>query len=341
MTPTLVFVGGFLGAGKTTLLLKAAQLLQSQGRRVALIMNDQDSELVDTKHSRAKHLQTAEVSGGCFCCRFSDLLDQAKGLLAYNPSVIFAEPVGSCIDLSATILQPFKMLHGDLFKLAPLTVLIDPGMAHDGANAYLIRQQIREADILCTTKADLYPRSVDLPYPTDFRTSAVTGQGVEEWLTEVLSGNRIAGSRILDVDYDEYAEAEAALGWVNVQAELVMHNPASPALLVGPLLESLDAELTRANIQIAHLKLFDQTPGAYLVATIRTNGQEAVPVGDLMAEPAPRHELSINLRALGDADASLDVVRRVLSRLPAAVIIRHVRAFQPMRPTPEHRYTAV
>ena len=58
MTPTLIFVGGFLGAGKTTLLLKAGELLQSRGQRVALIMNDQDSELVDTKHSRAKRFQT-------------------------------------------------------------------------------------------------------------------------------------------------------------------------------------------------------------------------------------------------------------------------------------------
>ena len=341
MTPTLVFVGGFLGAGKTTLLLKAAQFLQSRGERVALIMNDQDSELVDTKHSQARHFQTGEVSGGCFCCRFSDLLEQAKDLLAYNPSVIFAEPVGSCIDLSATILQPFKTLHGDLFKLAPLTVLIDPGMSHDAAHAYLIQQQIRESDILCTTKSDLYPQVEQLPWPVDFSTSAVTGQGVEEWLTEVLRGNRTAGSRILDVDYDEYAEAEAALGWVNLQAEIVTDQPLSPALLVGPLLESLDAELTRANILIAHLKVFDQIPGAYLVASIRTNGQEPAPVGDLAAESCSTHELSVNLRALGDASFSLAVVRTVLAQLPASVTIKHARAFQPPRPTPEYRYSTV
>lgn len=341
MTPTLIFVGGFLGAGKTTLLLKAGELLQSRGQRVALIMNDQDSELVDTKHSRAKRFQTGEVSDGCFCCRFSDLLDQAKGLLAYNPSVIFAEPVGSCIDLSATILQPFKTLHADLFKLAPLTVLIDPGMAEDAENGYLIQQQIREADILCTTKADLYPRTMPIPYPIDFSTSAVTGQGIEDWLTEVFSGNRIAGSRILDVDYDEYAEAEAALGWVNLQADVATHQPVSHASLIGPLLENLDAELTAANIRIAHLKVFDQTPGAYLVATVRSNGQEPVPVGDLMAEPACQHEISINLRAIGDASASLAVVQQVLKQLPASITTKHVRAFQPARPTPQYRYTTV
>src|ERR1700690_929168 len=105
--PRLVLVGGFLGAGKTTLILAGARQLAATGKKVALIMNDQDGELVDTRYARSEHFETAEVTGGCFCCRFSDLLDRAKELRALNPDVIFAEPVGSCIDLSATILQPF------------------------------------------------------------------------------------------------------------------------------------------------------------------------------------------------------------------------------------------
>ena len=92
MTPTLVFVGGFLGAGKTTLLLKAAHLLQSRGRRVALIMNDQDTELVDTKFVRANQFDTGEVSGGCFCCRFSDLFDQAKTSLPTTRQLFSPSP---------------------------------------------------------------------------------------------------------------------------------------------------------------------------------------------------------------------------------------------------------
>ena len=43
--PTLVILGGFLGAGKTTLVLKAAELLHTRGKRVALILNDQDAGL--------------------------------------------------------------------------------------------------------------------------------------------------------------------------------------------------------------------------------------------------------------------------------------------------------
>src|SRR5579875_2465759 len=109
--PILVFVGGFLGAGKTTLIARAATILEGRGLRVAVITNDQDDGSVDAQFTAARGMQAQESAGGCVCCRFSDLLDAADRFKAYDPDVIFAEPVGSCIDLSATILQPLKAEH--------------------------------------------------------------------------------------------------------------------------------------------------------------------------------------------------------------------------------------
>src|SRR5262245_6314047 len=106
--PSLVLVGGFLGAGKTTLMLKAAEVLHRRGLRTAIITNDQAGELVDTRLSLAAGLPTEEIAGGCFCCRLSDFTEAAERLLQANPDVIIAEPVGSCMDISATILQPLK-----------------------------------------------------------------------------------------------------------------------------------------------------------------------------------------------------------------------------------------
>jgi len=63
---------------------------------------------VDTRFREATLLPTREVAGGCFCCRFYDMMDAVAQLREYHPDVIFAEPVGSCVDLSATILQPLK-----------------------------------------------------------------------------------------------------------------------------------------------------------------------------------------------------------------------------------------
>ena len=46
---------------------------------------------------------------GWSCCKFEDLIGTANGLIeAANPDVILGEPVGSCTDLSATVLQPLK-----------------------------------------------------------------------------------------------------------------------------------------------------------------------------------------------------------------------------------------
>src|SRR5215831_166666 len=92
--PLLVMVGGFLGAGKTTLIVKAAEQLHQRGKRAAAILNDQGAELIDTRLVRNHQISAEQVVGGCFCCRFSELVDAAERLKRYRPDVIFAEAVG-------------------------------------------------------------------------------------------------------------------------------------------------------------------------------------------------------------------------------------------------------
>jgi hypothetical protein len=327
---TFALVGGYLGAGKTSLILRAAVVLQRRGRRVAVVLNDQDAGLVDTRLADAHGVPAAEVAGGCFCCRFGDLLDAAGRLRSYNPDVIFAEPVGSCIDLSATVLQPLKAYHNEVYRLAPFTVLFDPGRPP----AYLAQNQIDEADILCAGKSDLYP---DARPHADFRVSAVSGEGIEEWLEELFSGRRIAGARLLTVDYDRYAAEEAALGWLNLHANLRLREPASPSCVAGPLLDALDRDLPT----IEHLKIFDRCVSGYVKAAITAKGQEPVAEGDLLADAERDHELVVNLRATAEPEELERLVRATLARVPAHVHIRSVNAFRPGYPRPKHRFTAV
>lgn len=346
--PVLAFVGGFLGAGKTTLISRATGILEQRGMRVAVITNDQDRGSVDSKYAAARGMQAAEIGGGCFCCRFSDLLDAADRLRAYEPDVIFAEPVGSCIDLSATILQPLKAGYWEEYRLAPLTVLVDPLLAarayRDGLDPereYLFRQQVLEADLLCVSKRDLYPEIGGLPVPVDLRLSARTGEGVEEWLDEVLGMRRVAGARLLDVEYGRYAEAEAALGWLNVHADVALDEPLSPAAFAGPLLEELDRLLTEKSIAVAHLKVFDRTEAGYVKATICANGEEPKPEGDLTAEAARHHELAINVRALGEPADLQRIVKQAVDGVRGVVTIRHLGAFRPPPPKSEQRFDRV
>jgi Ni2+-binding GTPase involved in maturation of urease and hydrogenase len=346
--PTLVLAGGFLGAGKTTLLLRAAHLLEARGMRAAIITNDQGGALVDSRMAAAVGVHAAEVAGACFCCRFHDLIEAAQGLLELKPDVIFAEPVGSCIDLSATVLQPLKQSYAGQFRLAPLSVLVDARRAAemlrpdaDPRLGYLFRNQIAEADLVVFTKADLCAEAPELPGAVTRFVSARTGEGVTEWLDEVLSGRLRAGGCVLDVDYERYAAAEAALGWLNWEAEVRLRTGMTPAEVAGPFLEDLDAELTRAAAPVAHLKVFCRAATGYIRAGVCKNGEEPAVQGDLLASPARRHELIVNLRACALPVALEQALARAVEKLPGKVRVLHSQAFQPARPVPERRVQEV
>jgi hypothetical protein len=211
----------------------------------------------------------------------------------------------------------------------------------DADREYLFRHQMAEADLLCVTKRDRYAEAPALLVPVDFWLSAQTGEEVEAWLEEALAARRVVGAKLLEVEYGRYAEAEAALGWLNFHANLELQEAASPAALVGPILDRLDRMFTNAGAAIAHLKVFDRTATGFLKATICANGDEPRPEGDLMADPTRKHELAINVRAVADPVELQRIVERALDDVKGSVTIRHLRAFRPPPPQPEQRFDRV
>lgn len=330
--PWLAVVGGFLGAGKTTLILAAARELARRGLKSAVILNDQGDSLVDTQFARQNGLDAAEVTGGCFCCRFPDLMDSATALRVHSPNVIFAEPVGSCTDISNTVLRPLRETYSREYRLTPFTVCVDPARAREiaspGCNphfAFLFRNQLNEADLVCYTKSDLYR---DLQSSDHARyVSAVTGQGVAAWLDEILSGELAAGSRTLDIDYGEYARAEAALAWMNLSALIECRPLMTPAMLLGPLLEHI-----AAGVRIVHLKATDQCDAGFLKASMCGNGEEPQIEGALDASPARHHEILINLRAAGDPAHVRTVVEESMADLRGKILFQQISCFTPAPP---------
>jgi len=119
-------IGGFLGSGKTTLIIELGKKLASEGKKVAIITNDQGENLVDTNLVRDYGFAVTEIVGGCICCRFPDFITHIHEMVHdANPYVILAEPVGSCTDLLATVYAPLRKYYEGEFNLAPFTVLID------------------------------------------------------------------------------------------------------------------------------------------------------------------------------------------------------------------------
>ena len=310
MKPIIAVVGGFLGAGKTTLILNAARLLQQRGLRPAAILNDQGGDLVDTHYASALGVECDQVTGGCFCCRFPDLVDAAGRLLEFHPDVIFAEAVGSCTDIVATTLRPLLREHRERFDIAPLTVVLHPQWSFDDPDLdFLYRNQVAEADIL-------FARA----------------ESVQAWLDKILSGDIPAGAKTLDIDYSRYAEAEAALAWLNVRVTAHASPPISAPMLIGPLLDRLEPQ-----IRIVHLKLFMQSDAGYLKAALIGNSQEPIVEGALDASPSGQHDILLNVRALNDPDALRAIVERELDAIPACLEWQHVECFRPSPPVPYHR----
>lgn len=345
--PWIVVVGGFLGAGKTTLLLAAAKELEKRGFRSAMVLNDQGEALVDTEYASIHGLQSGEVTGGCFCCRFSELVGVMDELRGFSPHVIFAEPVGSCTDISATTLQPLRE-YSETYRLAPFTVLVDPARAKEllGDNAepnmkFLFTKQLQEADVVCFNKSDVNTDFPEMDAGNPRRISAKTGQGVAAWLDEMLSGTISAGGQILEIDYEEYARAEAALAWLNLQVDIRPSMPLSSAMLLGPLLDGLDADFTAANISIVHLKAIMNSPAGFLKAAICANGQEPLLEGALDASPSSRHSLLLNLRAVGTADQVREIVEKNVRGMNAQLVDLQINCFHPAPPKPERRLAEV
>jgi hypothetical protein len=343
--PTIIVVGGFLGSGKTTLILAAAHRLKRRGLRSAVVLNDQGVELVDTLHASMQGVPAREVTGGCFCCRFSGLMAEIEALRDFYPDVIFTEPVGSCTDISATVLGPLKE-DFDHYRVAPFTVLVDParaaallGIDADPDLAFLFEKQLQEADVVCMSKTDLYLDAPSIPGVETHYLSAVTGKGVEEWLDEILGGSLESGKTLLDIDYARYAEAEAALAWLNLSFIYEPTSATSPAHALGPFFDGVDHALTTAGIQIVHFKAFCNSETGWLKAAICANGEEPKIDGQLDASPSGRHELLVNIRAKGGPDLVRRIVEGQVQKLDGDTSELRLDCFSPAAPKPERRVT--
>jgi G3E family GTPase len=80
----VTLIGGFLGAGKTTLL--NSLLMQGDGRRIAVLVNDFGELNIDARLVVKVEGQTVELANGCICCSIrDDLVAGVAQLLAAEP----------------------------------------------------------------------------------------------------------------------------------------------------------------------------------------------------------------------------------------------------------------
>ena len=361
MKADYVMIGGFLGAGKTTALLRLAEYLTARGRRVGLITNDQSSGLVDTALVNSHGYPVQEITGGCFCCRFNSLTAAAESLTeSSKPDVFLAEPVGSCTDLRASVQYPLRRLYGDDYRIAPLSVLVDPiralrilnlepGKVFSPKVLYVYGKQLEEADIIVINKSDLLgpERRASLEdalrrtYPNAevYPASARTGEGLDAWFARV-AGTESDARPSPEVDYDIYAEGEALLGWFNATFQI----RASAPFDGNRLLKELAGEvINRVQAEIAHFKtVLTPSEGVGDIGALNVVGSDRHPeLSHALQDEMASGELIVNLRAEGDPEVLravlIDALAASTSSLNAEMETVHMEHFRPARPVPTYR----
>jgi hypothetical protein len=357
-----LMIGGFLGAGKTTTIGRLASHYVAQGLNVALVTNDQAYDLVDTHTLRAQGFQVGEVPGACFCCKFDDLIDTVGSLSdEKTPDIVIAEPVGSCTDLVATVIQPMRELFGDRFELGPLVVLLKPvhgkkilaeekGKGFSPKAEYIFLKQLEEADAIAVNKIDrlsdddqelllgLIEKRFDVPA---FGISAREGTNFDR-LVEAANAEATKRDRMMEMDYVTYAEGEAELGWLNCQTKAESESRFELDDLVLKLVEGNGAELVSQNCEVAHLKVLGQTMTDAAVANLVGSAVESELslASEIKTQAA---DLLVNARVAASPEILESIVHKVTTNLSQQLKIKltvgNMQSFRPGKPEPTHRST--
>ncbi|RYZ44792.1 MAG: hypothetical protein EOP49_26440 [Sphingobacteriales bacterium] len=358
----LYLVNGFLGSGKTTAITAAADLLMQQGINVGVVTNDQGHQLVDTSYLVSKNIPADQVVNGCFCCNYHDLVAAITRLQqTCSANTVFAESVGSCTDLVATIIKPMNAAGGGrdivitvVADAVMLTSMLNASMLFDKTIVYIFQKQLEEADIILVTRKDLFSseklarllQQVQDRYPGKFCMAAGPDpmndrsgySGIHEWL-ELLYMFPSAERNSLQVDYDLYAAGEAALAWFDL--EIIVRSAANNAdTLSYRLANKIFTELRHRKLQIGHLKCYlhhQSTP----VKISFTNSTDTLCNVPASGDPCPSQKLLINARVETSPSMLSSIIWQALEEFQiensCSIDFGPARSFKPGYPEPVHR----
>ncbi len=350
----LHLVGGFLGSGKTTAIAGAAKDLVRRGHSVSVITNDQGRLLVDTSFFRFLGLPTVAVVGGCFCCNYRDLL-AAIGQLKdkTRAGIVFAEAVGSCTDMVATVMKPLQLFQRDQVTVASFSVFTDirllqrhllgQSLPFSDDIQYIYGKQLEEASLIVINHTDEVPLEVaeeteelarrSYPNTTLRLQNSLDAGSVAGWVDLITSGSVPLPVRSVEVDYDRYGAGEADLAWLDERVTLVFA-PGQGRAVVSRLLEKIVCEVQLAGWPVGHLKCSIESPSTpaklSITAFDASSWRSAIPELD-----GTEATLILNARVQAGAEHLRDLVLGAVQAVNGTAA--NTSAFHPGYPQPTHR----
>jgi G3E family GTPase len=353
----LALTGGFLGSGKTTAIVGACQQLMAQNKKVAVITNDQGDQQVDTALIKSFGIPGREVANGCFCCNYEALDTHVKSLVEIDqPDIIFAEPVGSCTDLIATIAKPLNKLSPDfevvisVFADADLLASILEGRSLfiEESVRYIYKKQLEEADLLVINKKDLITdtqrANIDSMVSREYPGKIILYQNslheddISEWLLAIDRFTWSAKRNSLEIDYDIYGEGESRLAWLD--KSITINAPNGNAVFISSqVIGSIFNRIQEFRYTIGHLKFYIETTAWKEKISFTTTSTHA----DVKLSHPESDSINILINARVQTEPALlatlidDVLANAEKAYGCSVVTEKWAVFKPGYPKPVHR----
>ncbi len=269
-------VSGFLGSGKTTAITNTCKILSEDVITVSVITNDQGEYLVDSRFVNYSKIPSAEVTGGCFCCNYNQLDSQINKIKNnYNPSVIFAEFVGSCTDLIATVLKPLLEFRGVENEQVTFSSFVDSRLfliylennplPFSLETKYIWEKQIEEAEVLVINKVDLLSAyelerlkmlTKDLfPLKQLVFQNSMDDISLRNWIDIISNQEDTKRHKSIEIDYSIYGKGEANLAWLDEEIEIISDDYKSVEH-ANNFINKITDDIVKKGLAIGHLKYF-------------------------------------------------------------------------------------
>jgi len=356
----LHIVGGFLGSGKTTAITGISTILLNKGKKVGVVTNDQGTYLVDTRFVKSNNIQTEEVTNGCFCCNFDSLSSKIETLKeAAQPDYIFAESVGSCTDIVATVIKPMLIFKKELFDNITFSVFADSRLLLNFLRGnelpfsndilYIYAKQLEEADLLIVNKTDLLNKDefkeikdlIELKLTTSkiLYQVSINENSLTNWL-ETIDAITRQKRESLNIDYDIYGKGEADLAWLDeeIMIESESENVTSFAYY---LIEEIIRQIKQQHFTIGHLKFmliddaWNQKISFTTISDEDFNQKQHY-------HSSKKIKIMVNARIETTPDQAKEIIKNAIEAIstPSINITEsNAVAFQPGYPNPTHRIT--
>jgi len=327
-----------------------------------VITNDQGVKLVDGDFFKALDIPGRQVVNGCFCCNYNDLDESIQSLIETdNTEVIFAESVGSCTDIVATVLKP--LLHfrpsasitvSAFADIRLLRMILDgKSNSFDESVYYIYRKQLEEAGIIIINKIDLVSdkelQAIKQLMLEKYGTRILLYQNsldedsIYKWLHTLNEYKSAEGLKSLSIDYDIYAAGEAQLAWFDQELEIYssVNNAIGDA---ENLINIIYKKIIGEQYPLGHVKFLVNgtlkvsfTSNKELVASLKNDLKSAN-----RDQSGAKAALLINIRVQTTPEKITQLVNDAIHELEmqpgCKLMVNSVASFQPGYPKPMHRF---